>query len=135
MKVLSRPMSVNATQVFKDSGLAKTLFITHDKYVVVPADKAQNNIVFICKTYYIQCLSSEVDAENNSSNTATTLSKDEIVENHNSVLSTFGLTTKDDDLPLYAGFLNSTRFHTNNATQLHLHDVPPNLFQNFLLLY
>ena len=29
----------------------------------------------------------------------------------------------------------STRIHTNNATQLGLQNVPPNLFQNCLLLY
>ena len=71
----------------------------HDKYVVVPADKAQNNIVFVCKTFYTQCLLSEVDVENNSSDktyNATTLSKEEIVEDHKSVLSSFGHSTKDD---------------------------------------
>ena len=46
---------------------------------------------------------SEVDVENNRSNksyTATTLSKEEIVENRKSVLSYFGLSTKDDDCDL-----------------------------------
>jgi hypothetical protein len=28
----------------------------HDKYVIVPADKASNNIVFVCKSYYFECL-------------------------------------------------------------------------------
>ena len=28
----------------------------HDKYVVVLADKASNNAVFVYKKYYIQCL-------------------------------------------------------------------------------
>ena len=65
MKVFSRPMSVNATTVFKDSDVAKTLSTIHDKYVVVPEDKTQNNIVFVCKTYYIQFLLSEIDVENN----------------------------------------------------------------------
>ena len=55
--------------------------------------------------FYIQCLLSEVDVENNSSvktYTATTLSKEEIVENHKSVLYiySFGLSTKDDDCDL-----------------------------------
>jgi hypothetical protein len=26
----------------------------HDKYVIVPADKASNNIVFVCKSYYFE---------------------------------------------------------------------------------
>ena len=114
MKVLNRSMSVNATSVFKDPDVAKTLSTIHDKYVVVPADKAQNNIVFVCKTFYIQCLLSEVPVENNRSDktyTNTTLSKEEIVENHKSVLSSFGLQYLEpgDDW----GFL--TTFNTNTG--------------------
>ena len=58
--------------------VANTLSTIHDKYVVVPADKSQNNIVFVCKTFYIQCLLSEVDIENNCNDktyTATTLQR------------------------------------------------------------
>ena len=60
-------MSINAASVFKYPDVAKTLSTIHDKYVV-PVDKAQNNIVFGCRMYYIQSLISEVDIENNSSN-------------------------------------------------------------------
>ena len=52
----SRSMSVNATSVFKDLDVAKILSTIHDKYVVVPADIVRNYIVFVCKTYYNQCL-------------------------------------------------------------------------------
>ena len=102
MKVLSRSVSVTALQ-FSDLEVAKSLFTIHEKYVVVPADKAPNNNVFVYQTYYTQCLFSEVDVENNSSSktyTATILSKEEILENHKSVLSSFGLSTKDDDCDL-----------------------------------
>ena len=71
-------MSVNATSVFIDPDVANTLSIIHYKYVVVLADKAHNNIVFVCKPYYIQCLLSEVDIENYSSDktyTVTTLQR------------------------------------------------------------
>ena len=96
-------MSGNATSVFKDPYVAKALSTIHNKYVVVPADKAQNNIVLICKTFYIQCLLSEVYVQNNGIDKiyiATTLSKKDIVENHKSVLSSFGFSTKDDDCDL-----------------------------------
>jgi hypothetical protein len=46
--VNSRPMSV-----FKDQEAVKCLSSLHDKYVIVPADKASNNIVFVCKSYYL----------------------------------------------------------------------------------
>jgi hypothetical protein len=41
--VNSRPKSV-----FKDQEAVKCLSSLHDKYVIVPADKASNNIVFVC---------------------------------------------------------------------------------------
>ena len=56
MEVLSGPMSVNATSVFKEFDEAKILSIVHNKYVVVPADKAQNIIKFVCKTHEIKCI-------------------------------------------------------------------------------
>ena len=93
-------MNANATSVFEDPDVAKSLSTRHDKYVVVPADKAQNNIGL----HY-----------NSSDKTysATTFSKEEIVENHKSVLSSFSLSTKDEGI--CTGFPNSTRIHTNNV--------------------
>merc|ERR1712074_190103 len=64
--------------------VAKTMSTIHEKYVVVPADKAQNNIVFICKKYYIECLLSEIDQDqtnNNQTYKETTPSKQEIIDN------------------------------------------------------
>jgi hypothetical protein len=47
--VNSRPKSV-----FKDQEAVKCLSSLHDKYVIVPADKASNNMVFVCKSYYFE---------------------------------------------------------------------------------
>jgi len=49
-------MSTNATSECKDHEVVGTLSIIHDKYVVVPADKAPNNIVLICRKNYTDCL-------------------------------------------------------------------------------
>ena len=46
-------MSTRATSIFKDPHVAKHLSHLHDKYVVVPVDKAPNNIVLVCKPHYI----------------------------------------------------------------------------------
>jgi len=57
----------------------------HNKYVVVPADKASNNFVVVCKTYHIECLVIELGINNNTENptyTSTSLSKEEIICNH-----------------------------------------------------
>jgi len=71
--------------------------------VVVPADKASNNIVFVCKTYYIDCLVRELGISNNTGNstyTPTSLSKEKILSNYKSVISSFVLYIKDDHVNL-----------------------------------
>jgi hypothetical protein len=46
-------MSTRSTSIFKDPNVAIDLSLLHDKYVIVSADKAPNNIVFACKSHYI----------------------------------------------------------------------------------
>ena len=40
--------------------IKKFLADLHDKYVIAPADKASNNIIFICKSYYRQIINEEL---------------------------------------------------------------------------
>ena len=35
-----------------------------DLHVIVPADKAPNNVNFVCKTYYLSCLKKDLDLDN-----------------------------------------------------------------------
>ena len=46
-------MSTHFTSIFKDPNVAKHLFFLHDKYIIVSADKAPNNIVYVCKSHYV----------------------------------------------------------------------------------
>ena len=55
VSILSRTMSRRHDTVFDDPAVAAELAEIHEKFVVVPADKASNNIVFVCKTHYINC--------------------------------------------------------------------------------
>ena len=64
--VNSRPKSV-----FKDQEAAKCFSSLHGKYVFVPADKASNNIVFVCKSYYFEYLIKELGINNNTSSNTT----------------------------------------------------------------
>ena len=69
----------------------KELNRLHEEYVLVPADKASNNIVFVCKAHYYQCIINELGINSTISNrtyTPTAFSKDEILQNHASVLNT-----------------------------------------------
>ena len=104
IKKLAGSMSTKGSNVLKNPDVKKTLSTLHDKYVVVPADKASNNIVFVCKKYYIECLIKELGLNNSTCNptyTRSTLTKEEILENHKSVLLSFGINTKthDESLP------------------------------------
>jgi len=92
-------MSMSSGYIFNDKSVVDNLTYLQNKYVVVPADTASNNIVFVCKTYYIDCLVKELGINNNTSNptyTPTSLSKEEIISSHKSVISFFGLSIKDD---------------------------------------
>ena len=75
----------------------------HDKFVIVPADKAPNNIVFVCKRHYIDCLMNELGFNNTHGNPTYTpiiIPKEDILENHKSVLSSFGICVNDDNCEL-----------------------------------
>jgi len=99
----SRFMSSKATSIFNDKDVVDNLTDLYDKYVDVPADKASNNIVFVCKIYYTDCLVKELGINKNMGNptyTPTSLSN-EILSDHKSVISLFGLSVKNEyvDLP------------------------------------
>ena len=94
--------STLSTSIFKDPNVAKHLSLLHDTYVIVSADKAPNNSV-VCKSHYIDCLIKELGIDNSLGNptyTQTTLTKEEILDNHRSVLCSFGISTKDEELDL-----------------------------------
>ena len=81
----------------------KHLSLLHDKYRIVSADKAPNNIVFVCKSHYIDCLIKELGIDtlvDNPTYTPTTLTKKETLDNHRSVLCSFGISTKYEELDL-----------------------------------
>ena len=101
--VLSKSRSRKSHTIFKDPKVAECLSSLHRDFVVVPADKAANNVVFVCKAFYYECLIKELGiGENISNNTYqhTSLSKEEIVRNHKSVLESFNIKIKDEDLDL-----------------------------------
>ena len=90
-------MNINAESVFKDTSVARHLSGLHDKYIVivVPVDKAPNNIV--CKSHNVEFLIKESGVGNSFGNpayTPTTLTEEEILDNHRSNLFSFGISTK-----------------------------------------
>ena len=88
--VNSQPKSV-----FKNQEAVKCLSSLHDKYVIVPADKASNNIVFVYKSYNFECILNELGIKSNiSSNTTykpTSFNKDEILANYRSFMTSLSI--------------------------------------------
>jgi hypothetical protein len=74
---------------------------------LVPADKACNNIVFVCKAHYDNCILHELGINSTFGNpiyTPTALSKDDILQNHRSVVDTFNIPANgmnEFDLPYF----------------------------------
>ena len=92
-------MKTKATSAFKDCDIDENLSNIHDMYVVVPVAKASNNIVLICKMHFIDCLKIEYVSycsQCNHTYTATSLSKEEIIDNLKLISPSFGLSVKDE---------------------------------------
>ena len=101
-----KKLGTGSTSIFKDPNVTKylsVLIICYYKYVIVSADKAHSNSLCWYKWHYIECLIKELRIDNSRDNPTsipTTLTKDEILDNHRSVLCSFGITIEDEELDL-----------------------------------
>ena len=97
---LRKCVNPRPSSVFRDREALNCFSSLHDKYVVTPADKASNNIVFVCKAHYYNCLIKELGIDGNTSASATykrtTFDKDEIIANHSSFMSSFNIQMKEE---------------------------------------
>ena len=101
--MVSRSVNTKPDSIFDDEIVSRQLANLHDRFVIVPADKASNNVVFICKTYYYSCLQKELIDNNDvdsSTYQRTDFTKEEILVNHRSVLTSFGVNTQDENVDL-----------------------------------
>ena len=115
-------MSTRSTSVFIDPNVAKHLSLLDDKYVIVSADKAPNNIVFECKSHYIDYLIKALGIHNSLGNptyTPTTHTKEEILYNHRSMLCCFGISTNDEELDLPSQVFFQTTLYCWVCQMLH----------------
>ena len=81
-------MSTKSTSVFKYPDVVKHLLVKTHVDVVVPANKTPYNIPFIYKKPYMYYVWTELvldSSQDNPTDTATTLSKEEIIDNHKPV--------------------------------------------------
>jgi hypothetical protein len=103
--ILSKYTNTKHKPILSDPLVIECLKDIHEQFVVVPADKAPNNIIFICKAYHLKCMTDELNLSATHTSNATyqriSLSKQEIVANHTSFMTPQGIniTGEDCDLP------------------------------------
>ena len=84
-------------KVLQNADVKACLSDLHNKHVFVPADKAPNNIIIICKRYYIKTLIKELGLDNSSTTTGNStytpcqMSSEDIVNTHDTFMKSFGI--------------------------------------------
>ena len=88
-------------KVLDQPDVKDTLHKLHANYLLVPADKAANNVIIVCKKYYIDTLVKELGINNvNISNPTYILTNDSfetIVKSHNQFITSVGLEMSEED--------------------------------------
>ena len=100
---LKHSVNTRHESIFSDPDVVRELSRLHENFVIVPADKASNNYTFVCKRHYIRILSEELGLNSlpgNPTYNLTDFSASEVLDNHKSVLTSFGIETSDDELDL-----------------------------------
>ena len=100
---LKHSVNTRHESIFSDPDVVSELSRLHENFVIVPADKASNNYTFVCKRYYVDTLIAELGLHllpGNPTYNLTDFSTSEVLDNHKSVLTTFGIQTADEELDL-----------------------------------
>ena len=78
-----------------------TLLKLNANYVLVPADKAANNVIIVCKKYYIDTLVKELGIKNVNISNPTYIPTDDsfetIVKSHNQFITSVGLEMSEEN--------------------------------------
>ena len=95
-------MNTRHESIFSDPEVVRELSRPYENFVIVPADKASNNYTFVCKSYYVGILIAELvnSLPGNPTYNLTDISASEVLDNHKSVLTSFGIDPNDDELDL-----------------------------------
>ena len=89
-------------KILNDSDVNNTLRRLHDDFVSVAADKAANNVIVVCKRYYIETLIKELGINTtnispNSTYIPSTDSFDKILKSHCKFIESGGLEMSEED--------------------------------------
>ena len=88
-------------KVLDQPHIKDTLHKLHANYVLVPADKAANNVIIVCKKYYTDTLVNELRINNVNINNPTYIPMDDsfetIMKSHNQFITSVGLEMSEED--------------------------------------
>ena len=88
-------------KVLDQPDVKDTLHKLHANYVLLPADKAANDVIVVCKKYYIDTIGKKLGRKNVNSNNPTYILIDEafetIVKSHNQFITSVGLEMSEED--------------------------------------
>ena len=88
-------------KVLDQPDVKDTLHKLHANYVFVPADKAANNVIIVCKKYHIDTPAKELGINNVNINNPTYIPIDDsfetIVKSHNQFITSVGLEMSEQD--------------------------------------
>ena len=100
---LKHSVNTRHESISSDPDVGRELSRLHNNCVIVPADKASKNYTFVCKRHYVRILSEELGLHSlpgNPTYNLTDFFASEVLDNHKSVLTSFGIETSDDELDL-----------------------------------
>ena len=89
-------------KILNDPDVKDILRRLHDDFLLVPADKAANNVILVCKKYYFETLIKELGINTtsvspNSTYIPSTDSFDEILKSHCKFIKSVGLEISEED--------------------------------------
>ena len=92
-----RKLPSRRNPLLQTSTIKEYLQTLHNKFVIVPVDKAANNFAFICKRYYIVRLLTEVGIPNGNSQTYQLLDRDyhQIIDDNIELCKKYDLKTEE----------------------------------------
>ena len=101
----------------------------HDDFVLVPADKAANSVIAVCKKYYIETLIKELGINTtiihpNSAYIPSTDSFDEILKSHCKFIESVGLEMSEEIFLICTGLQDYMRSLSNITLLLAPVNVP-----------
>ena len=85
----------------KDTCILYILYKLHANYVLVPVDKAANNVIVVCKKYYIDTLVKELGTNSENCNNPKNILVDNLFETilkiHSNFSTSVGLEMSEED--------------------------------------